>query len=109
MNSLFNRANKQVSHIKNDLSSLREAFESSSLNNQAFISTETDRVEVTFTNCFRPIGSFPFRSSRDNSGLGNDVAQRTGHKQAGRMQRVKQGRNYLLKKMFIFFIAVVGK
>lgn len=30
MNSLVNRANRQVSHIKNDLSSLRETIESNS-------------------------------------------------------------------------------
>lgn len=38
MNSLVNRANRQVTHIKNDLSSLREALDSNSPNSTTLIS-----------------------------------------------------------------------
>ena len=38
MNSLVNRANRQVTHIKNDLNSLREALEINSNNSTTLIS-----------------------------------------------------------------------
>lgn len=42
MNSIVNRANRQVTHIKNDLNSLREALESNSNNSTILNSKKHD-------------------------------------------------------------------